>query len=138
MLRRFSFVLVAVLALALALPSMAPAAGFPERDITMVVPWAAGGRKPWDPADWTVDQRAMVDHPEQSPLFGLACQRLAGKPYTVSETNHPFPNDWASEGIPILAAYAGFQDWDAIVMYTFEPKLARSYRTGSSVDADWP
>jgi putative tricarboxylic transport membrane protein len=43
MLRRLSFVLVAVLALALALPSMAPAAGFPERDITMVVPWAAGG-----------------------------------------------------------------------------------------------
>ncbi len=43
MLRRFSFVLVAVLSLALAVPSMAPAAGFPERDITMVVPWAAGG-----------------------------------------------------------------------------------------------
>lgn len=43
MFRRFSFVLVAVLALALAVPSMAPAAGFPERDITMVVPWAAGG-----------------------------------------------------------------------------------------------
>ena len=43
MLRRFSFVLAAVLALALALPSMAPAAGFPERDITLVVPWAAGG-----------------------------------------------------------------------------------------------
>jgi tripartite-type tricarboxylate transporter receptor subunit TctC len=32
-----------VLALALVLPSPAPAASFPERDITLVVPWAAGG-----------------------------------------------------------------------------------------------
>jgi tripartite-type tricarboxylate transporter receptor subunit TctC len=41
MLRRFGLLLVGVLALAL--PSPAPAAGFPERDITLVVPWAAGG-----------------------------------------------------------------------------------------------
>lgn len=43
MLRRWSIVVVGVLALALALPSPAPAASFPERDITLVVPWAAGG-----------------------------------------------------------------------------------------------
>ncbi len=42
MLRRFGLPLAGVLALALALPSPAPAA-FPERDITLVVPWAAGG-----------------------------------------------------------------------------------------------
>jgi hypothetical protein len=35
----------------------------------------------------------------------------------------PFPNDYAAEGIPILAAYGALQDWDAIMMYTFEPKL---------------
>ena len=43
MLRRWSSVLVGVLALSLVLPSLAPAASFPERDITLVVPWAAGG-----------------------------------------------------------------------------------------------
>ena len=43
MMRRFSLVLVGLLAVALALPSPSPAAGFPERDITLVVPWAAGG-----------------------------------------------------------------------------------------------
>jgi hypothetical protein len=46
----------------------------------------------------------------------------------VSETNHPFPNEWSSEGIPIIAAYAGFQDWDAVIMYTFEPKLAADWK----------
>ncbi len=43
MLRRWSVVVVGVFALALVLPSPAPAASFPERDITLVVPWAAGG-----------------------------------------------------------------------------------------------
>jgi len=43
MIRRFGIVLVAVLALVLVLPSPAPAASFPDRDITLVVPWAAGG-----------------------------------------------------------------------------------------------
>jgi tripartite-type tricarboxylate transporter receptor subunit TctC len=41
--RRFGLALVGILALALILPGSAPAAGFPERDITLVVPWAAGG-----------------------------------------------------------------------------------------------
>ena len=43
MIRRFGCVLAGLVALALLLPVSAPAAGFPERDITLVVPWAAGG-----------------------------------------------------------------------------------------------
>ena len=64
----------------------------------------------------------MVNDPPHSTIVQLARTAFAGKPYTVSETNHPFPNDWASEGIPLIAAYGSLQDWDAIIMYTFEPK----------------
>lgn len=70
----------------------------------------------------------MVNDPLHSTVVQLSRTAFAGKPYTVSETNHPFPNEWASEGIPILAAYASFQDWDAIVIYTFEPKLAPDWK----------
>lgn len=70
----------------------------------------------------------MVNDPFHSTVVQLSRTAYAGKPYTVSETNHPFPNDWASEGIPIIAAYGSFQDWDAIVMYTFEPKLAPDWK----------
>ena len=45
MLRRFSFFLVVILALALMPPSPAPAASFPDRDITLVCPWAAENMK---------------------------------------------------------------------------------------------
>ncbi|MGA2173920.1 MAG: hypothetical protein ABSH38_02945 [Verrucomicrobiota bacterium] len=64
----------------------------------------------------------MVNDPFNSTVVELSRTAVAGKPYTVSEVNHPFPNQFASEGIPILAAYAGFLDWSAVVWYTFEPK----------------
>jgi hypothetical protein len=64
----------------------------------------------------------MVNEPLASTVVELSRTAFAGKPYTVSEVNHPFPNDYAAEGIPILAAYAALQDWDGIFWYTFEPK----------------
>ena len=62
----------------------------------------------------------MVDDPFNSTIVQLSRTAVANKPYTVSETNHPFPNEYACEGIPILAAYAAFHDWDGIFFYTFE------------------
>ncbi len=70
---------------------------------------------------------AMVNDPLHSTVVQLSRTAIAGKPYTVSETNHPFPNDWSSEGIPIIAAYGNLQDWDAIIFYTFEPKLSADW-----------
>jgi hypothetical protein len=79
--------------------------------------------------DWENKIKApMVNDPYNSTVVELSRTAVAGKPYTVSEVNNPFPNDWASEGIPILAAYGSFQDWDAILWYTFEPKAAADWK----------
>jgi hypothetical protein len=79
--------------------------------------------------DWENKIKApMVNDPFNSTVVELSRTPVAGKPYTVSEVNNPFPNDWASEGIPILAAYGGFQDWDAIIWYTFEPKASPDWK----------
>jgi hypothetical protein len=64
----------------------------------------------------------MVDDPLHSTVVQLSRTAVAGKPYTVSEVNHPFPNEFACEGIPILAAYAALQDWDGIFWYTLAHK----------------
>jgi len=64
----------------------------------------------------------MVDDPLNSTVVELSRTAEAGKPYTVSEVNEAFPNDYGAEQIPLLAAYAGMQDWDAVLWYTFEPK----------------
>ncbi len=75
--------------------------------------------RPWDQDNWIVNQLALVDHPDQATLPRLAAERLAGKPFTVSEYNHPAPNDYQAECIPMLAAYAAAQDWDGIWLYTY-------------------
>jgi hypothetical protein len=71
----------------------------------------------------------MVNNPLRSTVVKLSRTAVAGKPYTVSEFNHPFPNEWGAEGIPIVAAYGAFQDWDAIMVYTFEPKRDPAWKS---------
>jgi hypothetical protein len=81
--------------------------------------------RPWDPGNWLVNQKAMVDHPEESPLFGLAASRLAGKPFTVSEYNHPAPNDYQAECVPMVASFAAAQDWDGVWLFAYSHRADR-------------
>ena len=72
----------------------------------------------------------MVNDPQRSTPVQLSRTAVAGKPYIVSEVNYPFPNEWAAEGVPILAAYAAMQDWDGLFWYTLahEDILAKDPR----------
>jgi len=65
-----------------------------------------------------IPNTAMVDDPLHSTVVQLSRTPVAGKPFTVSEANHPFPQESAAEGVPILAAYGALQDWDGIFWYT--------------------
>ena len=76
---------------------------------------------------FSIGNTPMVNDPLNSTVVQLARTPVAGKPYTVSEINHPFPNEYACEGIGILAAYASFHDWDGIFLYTFEHKAAADW-----------
>lgn len=74
---------------------------------------------PWDPNNWIVNQVAMTDQPAGSTLTELAAARLKGKPFTVSEYNHPAPLDYQAETIPMIAAFAAIQDWDGVWTYSY-------------------
>ena len=52
-------------------------------------------------------------------IMGLSAQRVSNMPYTVSEYNHPFPNQYGAEGQPMLRAYGRFQGWDGVFEYTY-------------------
>lgn len=73
----------------------------------------------WDPKNYRVDRKALVNEAGGAwgTLGDLATWRIVGKPYSVSEYNHPAPNDFQVEMMPLYATYAACQDWDAI--YTF-------------------
>jgi len=75
--------------------------------------------RPWDQGNWIVEQKPMTDYPEEATLFRIAAERLLGKPFTVSEYNHPAPMDAQAECVPMMASFAAAQDWDGVWFYTY-------------------
>jgi len=72
----------------------------------------------WDMNNWTVNNIAMVNQ-LGGTLAHLATFRVLGKPYTVSEYNHPAPNAYSAEGFPMIAAFGAFQGWDGIYSFAY-------------------
>ena len=68
--------------------------------------------------DWSIRNKAMVNA-RGGCILGLAGQRVAGKPYTVSEYNHPYPIYYGAEGQPMLRAYGALQGWDGVFEYSY-------------------
>jgi hypothetical protein len=92
-------------------------------------------RQPWSRTDWTIGNTAMLDAPQRSTIASLCRSSVEGKPFTVSEYNHPYPNEYACESPLLMAAYGALQDWDAIYFYTFahkwtDPELSGNVVTG--------
>lgn len=61
----------------------------------------------------------MVNDPLDSTVTQFARSPVAGRAFTISEVNHPFPHEYSGEGFPILTAYAMFHDWDGIYWFTW-------------------
>ncbi|MFA4906557.1 MAG: hypothetical protein WC645_08655, partial [Candidatus Margulisiibacteriota bacterium] len=63
------------------------------------------------------DDLPMVQNPDASLPVYFAAYKIAGKPYSISEWNCCWPNEYISEGPMIMAAYAALQDWDAVLQF---------------------
>jgi hypothetical protein len=74
----------------------------------------------WRPNDWWIANTPMVDEPDASLIAHCSRGVVQGHPYIVSELNEPYPNDYASEFVPIAAAYGLLQDWDGLMFYDFD------------------
>jgi len=75
--------------------------------------------QPWDPANWLIEQKPMTDYLDQATSFRIAAERLMGKPFTLSEYNHPAPLDAQAECVPMIASFAAAQDWDGIWLFDY-------------------
>lgn len=77
---------------------------------------------PWDSVNWFQPNVSMVNtFGDDNTLASLARQRLKGKPFTVTEYEHPSPNYHGAESPLLLAAYAGLQDWDGLWLFAYGP-----------------
>ncbi|OGC03784.1 hypothetical protein A2276_08015 [candidate division WOR-1 bacterium RIFOXYA12_FULL_43_27] len=65
------------------------------------------------------ENQAMVKQPKDALPNNFAFYRVAGKPFVVSEWNSCFPNEYRAEGPLLMAAYANHQDWDGVLIFSF-------------------
>ncbi|MCU7511399.1 MAG: carbohydrate binding domain-containing protein [Bacteroidota bacterium] len=78
----------------------------------------------WSQTDWYVDNTPMVkalDGGTMTQLFGGIA--MLGKPYTVSEYSHPFPNIYQTEMMLFTSAYLSFHNADAIEFFDYNASL---------------
>lgn len=68
---------------------------------------------------WTIVNSPMVESPAANTLTWLGSARVAGRPFTVSEYNAPWPNFYEAEALPLGAAYAARQAWDGLYAFNF-------------------
>lgn len=70
-------------------------------------PAAHDGKWPWwiefDSTIWKITAAAAVND----------------RPIEVSEYSHPLPNEFQAENPLLIAAYAAYQDWDAIILHEY-------------------
>lgn len=92
----------------------------------------------WDGRDWRIRDSSGVAS-GLAAFQSMAVARAFGRPYTVSEFNQPWPNRQGPEIDPTLAAFAAFQDWDAIVHFAYEHSRAWDSRVphGFNINGDW-
>ena len=72
----------------------------------------------WLAPDWTFENKAMVNS-RGGCIAALAAMRVAGRPYTVTEYNHPYPNHYGAEGLPMLCAYGALNGWSGVFGYSW-------------------
>ena len=64
------------------------------------------------------DRPAMAAAAWSMPMIPhFARAKVRGKPVVASEWNYVFPNNYRCEGLPTMAAYASYQDWDGLLFY---------------------
>jgi hypothetical protein len=60
---------------------------------------------------------SMINNPSTSTIVSLGLQAVEGKPFTISEYNHPWPNNYQVEAPFFLAGYGSYTDVDAVMLF---------------------
>ncbi len=76
-------------------------------------------RQAWDMNDWLIPNTSMTLATNGGTLAELAAYRVEGKPFTVTEYDHPAPSEYGAEEVPMLLSMAAWQDWDGVFLFEY-------------------
>ncbi|MBC8039575.1 MAG: hypothetical protein H7Y06_03460, partial [Opitutaceae bacterium] len=86
-------------------------------------------------ADWGMPykfiQQSATKRSARAP-GAMMPTRIFGRPFTVTEYNFSWPNQYRAEGGLIMPAYASLQDWDAIYNFDYAPIDSKVIDVGRS------
>ncbi len=74
----------------------------------------------WNTKDYYVKSQSLTTDTKGGTLSSLAKLRIYGKPFSVTEYDHPYPNQFTSEMLPMLTVFASLQDWDCVYTFCYE------------------
>ena len=74
----------------------------------------------WDTRNYNIKNASLINAKDGGTLANLAKLRVYGKPFSVTEYDHPYPNQYSSEMMPMYAVMASLQDWDCIYTFCYE------------------
>ena len=77
----------------------------------------------WYSWSWKMNDKAFQNDQMtgsmNNMLPSLAFNRVAGRPFFVSEWDNPWPNEWRAESSLLLAAVASLQGWGGFAIHTY-------------------
>ena len=74
---------------------------------------------PWSSTDWTIKNQPMMKG-SSSTIEGLFNGlSVKNKPYTISEYNHGYPNQFQAEMLPMITSYLSFNGADGVMFFTY-------------------
>jgi hypothetical protein len=92
----------------------------------------------WDSRDWRFRDQSNIGSSAEA-FSRMAATAQAGRPFTVSEFNQPWPNRYAAEIDPTLAVFARFQDWDGLMHFAYSHGRGwdDGVPNGFNLNGDW-
>jgi hypothetical protein len=79
---------------------------------------------PGSTTDWLIQNKPMLKDDNNGTIpFLFSGMPMANKPFTVSEYNHPNPNQFQVESILLSAGYSAFNDADALMYFAYDEPI---------------
>ncbi len=75
--------------------------------------------QPWSSTDWRINNIPMMTGSSSTIENLFNGLMVKDKPYTVSEYNHGYPNQFQAEMLPITTSYLSYNSADAIMYFTY-------------------
>ena len=84
----------------------------------------------WDTNYYSIKNTPMIKSNTFGTFNTISKGKCYNKPFTVSEYNHPFPNEHLHEKFAMLGSWSAFHDYDAIYQFSYDQKKGEEYISG--------